>query len=87
MDDAPQAGTDDRRERRIDVASASLLAIATVLAAWSAFQSAKWSGEQATAYAQALFKGDPDAWETVKQSIKSMAAGYRERIKELAGKS
>ena len=35
------------------MASAALLAVATVLAAWSAFQSAKWSGEQATAYAQA----------------------------------
>ena len=44
---------ENRRERRIDIASASLLSIATVLAAWSAFQSAKWSGEQATAYAQA----------------------------------
>lgn len=43
----------DERERRIDIASAALLAVATVLAAWSAFQSAKWSGEQATAYAQA----------------------------------
>ena len=41
---------------------------------------------QATAYARALFKGDPDAWETVKQSIKGMAVGYRQRIKELAGK-
>lgn len=50
---SPSAGIDDRRERRIDVASAALLAIATVLAAWSAFQSAKWSGEQATAYAEA----------------------------------
>jgi len=44
---------ENRRERRIDIASAVLLSIATVLAAWSAFQSAKWSGEQATAYAQA----------------------------------
>ena len=42
---------------------------------------------QATAYAQALFKGDPDAWETVKQSIKGMAVSYRERLKELAGRS
>jgi len=41
------------KERRIDVASALLLSVATVLAAWSAFQSAKWSGEQATAYAEA----------------------------------
>lgn len=43
----------EERERRIDIASAAILAIATVLAAWSAFQSAKWSGEQATAYAEA----------------------------------
>ncbi len=43
----------DHRERRIDIASALLLSVATVLAAWSAFQSAKWGGEQATAYAQA----------------------------------
>ena len=43
----------DHRERRIDIASALLLSVATVLAAWSAFQSSKWSGEQATAYAQA----------------------------------
>lgn len=41
------------QERRVDVASAVLLAVATVLAAWSAFQSAKWGGEQATSYAQA----------------------------------
>lgn len=47
------SGLTEERERRIDIASAALLAIATVLAAWSAFQSAKWSGEQATAYAQA----------------------------------
>lgn len=44
---------ENRKERRVDVASALLLSVATVLAAWSAFQSAKWSGEQATAYAQA----------------------------------
>jgi hypothetical protein len=53
MDDTAENGAVDHRERRIDVASAALLAVATVLAAWSAFQSAKWGGEQATAYAQA----------------------------------
>jgi len=53
MEDRTGIGAVDHRERRIDVASAALLAVATVLAAWSAFQSAKWSGEQATAYAQA----------------------------------
>ncbi len=53
MQDDPTGGATARRERHIDIASASILALATVLAAWSAFQSAKWSGEQATAYAQA----------------------------------
>lgn len=53
VDDASTSGVTEERERRIDIASAALLAVATVLAAWSAFQSAKWSGEQATAYAQA----------------------------------
>jgi hypothetical protein len=37
---------ENRKERRVDVASALLLSVATVLAAWSAFQSAKWSGER-----------------------------------------
>lgn len=41
------------RERWIDIASAVFLSIATVLAAWSAFQSAKWSGEQSIAFAKA----------------------------------
>ncbi|MET0800459.1 MAG: hypothetical protein ABWZ53_04765 [Actinomycetota bacterium] len=53
MEDPSTSGMTEERERRIDIASAALLAVATVLAAWSAFQSAKWSGEQATAYAQA----------------------------------
>lgn len=51
-DEAPEEEASPK-ERRIDVASALLLSVATVLAAWSAFQSAKWGGEQATAYAQA----------------------------------
>jgi len=53
MDEGSNEPANEHRERRIDVASALLLSVATVLAAWSAFQSAKWSGEQATAYAQA----------------------------------
>lgn len=44
---------DEIRQRRIDIVSAVFLSIATVLAAWSAFQSAKWSGEQSIAFAQA----------------------------------
>jgi hypothetical protein len=51
--DMPAPAAQDHRERRIDIASALLLSIATVLAAWSAFQSAKWGGEQATSYAEA----------------------------------
>ena len=38
---------------------------------------------QATAYAKAMFKGDPDAWDTVKQSIKDVSAAYKERLREL----
>lgn len=53
MDDGTNGAPVDHRERRIDIASALLLSVATVLAAWSAFQSAKWGGEQATAYAEA----------------------------------
>jgi len=53
MEDRTNGAAVDHRERRIDIASALLLSVATVLAAWSAFQSAKWGGEQATAYAEA----------------------------------
>jgi hypothetical protein len=38
---------------RIELVATIVLAIATVLTAWSAFQSAKWSGHQAIAFAQA----------------------------------
>ena len=38
------------RIRTIEIISAVLLSLATVLAAWSAFQSAKWSGVQATRF-------------------------------------
>lgn len=38
---------------------------------------------QATAYAKAMFKGDPDAWQTVRQSIREVTSAYKERLKEL----
>ena len=41
------------RRRTVEIISAVLLSLATVLAAWSAFQSAKWSGVQATRFSQA----------------------------------
>ncbi len=39
--------------RFIDITAAILLAIATVATAWCAYQSSRWSGVQATAFAQA----------------------------------
>jgi hypothetical protein len=44
--DAPTRARPDHRERRVDIASALLLSIATVLAAWSAIQSAKWAANR-----------------------------------------
>ncbi len=55
-DGSTASGTMTRAEivdRRIDILSAVILSLATVLAAWSAFQSAKWSGEQSVAFAKA----------------------------------
>jgi hypothetical protein len=53
MKAVPVRTHEEVRERRIDIVSAVFLSIATVLAAWSAFQSAKWSGEQSISFAQA----------------------------------
>ena len=39
--------------KRIEVVSVLVLSLATVLAAWSAFQSAKWSGVQSIRFSQA----------------------------------
>jgi hypothetical protein len=54
--DAPAAGdspTPRHRARRMEVAATVLLSAATVLTAWSAFQSTKWSGVQAIRFSQA----------------------------------
>lgn len=40
-------------DNRLTVIGLALLALATVLTAWSGFQSAKWSGVQSTSYSQA----------------------------------
>ena len=42
-----------RRERRLEIIAATILSVTTVLTAWTAFESAKWSGEQAIAFSQA----------------------------------
>lgn len=41
------------RSRTVEMISAVVLSLATVLAAWSAFQSAKWSGVQSIRFSQA----------------------------------
>lgn len=38
-------------DERIEIVAAVLLALATVLSAWGAYQATRWSGEQADAYA------------------------------------
>jgi hypothetical protein len=43
----------DKSLRYVDIAAAILLAIATVATAWCAYQSSRWSGVQATSFAQA----------------------------------
>ncbi len=42
-----------RLDRRFELMEAIILSIAAVLAAWTGFQSAKWSGVQANSYSQA----------------------------------
>ena len=40
------------RDERVEVVAAILLALATVLSAWGAYQATRWSGEQADSYAR-----------------------------------
>jgi hypothetical protein len=49
---APQAA-DARRRERIELVATVVLAFATVLTAWSAFESTKWSGTQSVHFARA----------------------------------
>jgi hypothetical protein len=43
----------DRRAATLELATALLLSLATLGSAWSAYQAARWSGEQADAYSRA----------------------------------
>jgi hypothetical protein len=51
----PSSGARDPAEPsdRIELAAAVVLALATVIAAWSAYQATRWGGEQANAYSLA----------------------------------
>ena len=42
-----------RAERRLEIVSTVLLALATVATAWSAYQARQWTGEQAQGYSKA----------------------------------
>ena len=42
-----------RRDRRVELIAAIMLSIATVVTAWSAYQSTRWSGDQAEDYTSA----------------------------------
>jgi hypothetical protein len=42
-----------RLDRRLEIIAAVILSISTILTAWSAFESAKWSGLQSIAFSQA----------------------------------
>lgn len=39
--------------RRLEIAAAVLLALATIASAWSAYQASRWNGEQALGYSRA----------------------------------
>jgi hypothetical protein len=43
----------DRQQRRLELLSTLLLALATVATAWSAYQSRQWTGEQSQGYSRA----------------------------------
>ena len=40
------------QDERVEIVAAILLALATVLSAWGAYQATRWSGQQADAYAE-----------------------------------
>ena len=43
----------DPTDRWVEILAASILALATIASAWSAYQATRWSGVQATAFAEA----------------------------------
>ena len=54
LEAAEEKRSESRRlDRRFELFEAIILSIAAVLAAWTGFQSAKWSGVQANSYSQA----------------------------------
>jgi hypothetical protein len=42
-----------RMERRLDLISTVVLAVAALATAWAAYQSRQWTGEQSTGYSRA----------------------------------
>jgi hypothetical protein len=53
-------------DERVEIVSAILLAMATVLSAWGAYQATRWSGEQANNYAESSsFRADSNRHGTI----------------------
>ena len=50
---APDDDVTADRRRRLELAAAVVLALATILAAWCAYQSTRWTGVMATAFSEA----------------------------------
>lgn len=48
-----QPGTSGQSDRAVAILSVTVLALATLAAAWSSYQAARWGGVQATSYSQA----------------------------------
>src|SRR5215831_3166609 len=56
---------DEARRDRWDALAAIVLALAAVLSAWAAYQSTRWSGEQANSYAESsAYRASAQAHET-----------------------
>lgn len=49
----PASGAARRRRRGLEIYAATLLGLASIVAAWSSYQAARWGGEQSTQYSRA----------------------------------
>jgi hypothetical protein len=58
------AASDPPGRDRLELVAALILALATVLAAWAAYQATRWSGEQSNAYSQAAARRTEAAQDT-----------------------
>jgi hypothetical protein len=72
---AEPSETNDHRERRFELLAVFLMSIATVGIAWSGYQAASWSGEQAQRYAQSNSEHE--------RATRTGTLGSQERLEDL----